>query len=50
MKASEPKLVNPVLNIIGVNLLRLGGLQITIKMSFGTASSHLCLVDQIMLN
>ena len=26
MEASEPKLVNPVLNIIGVNSLRLGGL------------------------
>ena len=28
MVASEPKWVNPILNIIGVNLLRLGGLQI----------------------
>ena len=28
MEASEPKLVNPVLNIIGVNSLRLGGLHI----------------------
>ena len=29
MVASEPKWVNPVLNIIGVNSLRLGGLQLT---------------------
>ena len=28
MEASEPKLVNPILNIIGIDLLRLGGLQI----------------------
>ena len=27
MEASEPKRVNPLLNIIGVNSLRLGGLQ-----------------------
>ena len=30
MEASEPKWVNPVLNIIGANLLRLGGLQINV--------------------
>ena len=29
MEASEPKWVNPVLNIIGVNSLRLGGLQLS---------------------
>ena len=29
MEASKPKWVNPVLNTIGVNSLRLGGLQIT---------------------
>ena len=28
MEASEPKWVNPIMNIIGVNQLRLGGLQI----------------------
>ena len=28
MEASEPKWVNPIFNIIGVNSLRLGGLQI----------------------
>ena len=31
LKASKPKWVNSVLNIIGVNSLRLGGLQIRIK-------------------
>ena len=36
MKASEPKWVNPVLNIIAVNSLRLGDLHITIQ---GTANS-----------
>ena len=30
LKVSEPKWVNPILNIIGVNSLRLGGLQIYI--------------------
>ena len=29
LEASEPKWVNPVLNIIGVNLLRLGAIQLT---------------------
>ena len=32
MEASEPKRVNPVLNIIWVNLLRLGGLHINWKL------------------
>ena len=32
LEASEPKWVNPILNIIGVNSLRIGGLQI--KMSY----------------
>ena len=31
MEASEPKWVNPVLNIIGVNSIRLGGLQISVS-------------------
>ena len=31
MEAFEPKWVNPVLNIIGVNSFRLGGLQILLK-------------------
>ena len=31
MEASEPKSVNPVLNTIGVNSLRLGGLHISLK-------------------
>ena len=30
MEASEPKWVNPVLNTVGVTLLRLGGLHIII--------------------
>ena len=34
MEASEPKWVKPVLNIIGVNSLRLGGLHITLTMNF----------------
>ena len=33
-EASEPKWVNPVLNIIGVNSLRLGGLQINLSFTF----------------
>ena len=31
MEESEPKWVNPVLNIIGVNSLRLGGFQLSIQ-------------------
>ena len=34
MEASEPKWVNPVLNIIGVNSLRLGGLHITVLITY----------------
>ena len=30
MEASKPKRVNPILNIIGVNSLRLGSLQIIV--------------------
>ena len=33
MESSEPKYVNPVLNIIGVNSLRLGGLHIYIDLN-----------------
>ena len=33
LEVSEPKLVNPVLNIIGVNPLRLGGLQLMVDKS-----------------
>ena len=33
MEASKPKLVKPILNIIGINSLRLGGLQLLSTLS-----------------
>ena len=33
LEAYEPKLVNPVLNNIGVNSLRLGGLQVQMQLN-----------------
>ena len=35
MEASEPKWVNPVLNIVGVNSFRLGGLQMFSRFLYG---------------
>ena len=39
MKASEPKWVNQVLNIIGINSLRLGGFLISRKIKLDNATS-----------
>ena len=33
LEATEPKWVNPVLNIIGVNSLRLGGFQLCLSIT-----------------
>ena len=43
MEASEPKKVNPISNIIGVNSLRLGGLYIT------AIIRYLCPLEQLKL-